>query len=81
MEEAREHPADFLLDIFSRADKISHLAIITLIYRSVQPSSDTGSSFCNECLSSAKECLEEHKQVFSLLQDAESSTVELYVQW
>ncbi|KAJ4047501.1 hypothetical protein NW761_007442 [Fusarium oxysporum] len=81
MEELPEHPDDLLPRLVKRADRISHLAIITLIYRSIQPSSNTGSAFCNECLSSAKQCLEEHKEAFSLLQDAEPSTVELYVQW
>ncbi|KAF5577863.1 hypothetical protein FPCIR_11846 [Fusarium pseudocircinatum] len=81
MEEFPKHPDDPLPRLVMRADRVSHLAIITLIYRSIQPSSDTGSTFCDECLSSAKQCLEEHKEVFSLLQDAELSTVELYVQW
>ncbi|KAI8405694.1 hypothetical protein FOFC_15182 [Fusarium oxysporum] len=74
-------PISHTARLVKRADRISHLAIITLIYRSIQPSSNTGSAFCNECLSSAKQCLEEHKEAFSLLQDAEPSTVELYVQW
>ncbi|SPJ90384.1 uncharacterized protein FTOL_13265 [Fusarium torulosum] len=57
METSLKHADDLLLKLVSRADKISHLAITTLIYRSIQPSSNTGSAFCNECLSSAKECL------------------------
>ncbi|KAI9155633.1 Oxidoreductase swnN [Paramyrothecium foliicola] len=81
LEILRENPDDLLPKLVGRADRISHLAIITLVYRSIQPSSSTGSAFSDECLSSAKECLEEHKEVFSLLQDVESSIVELYVQW
>ncbi|KAG5766780.1 hypothetical protein H9Q72_005152 [Fusarium xylarioides] len=64
MEEFPEYPDDPLPGLVRRADRISHLAIITLIYRGIKPSSNTGSAFCNECLSSAKQCLEEHREAF-----------------
>ncbi|KAM5360394.1 hypothetical protein ACJZ2D_013773 [Fusarium nematophilum] len=54
------------------------MAMLTLIYRSIQPSFNTGSAFCDECLSTAKECLEEHKSCLSLLKDAEPAILELY---
>lgn len=77
----REAGQEAVYEVVKHAEKVSHLAVQTLIYRSIQPSVYTGSAFCDECLSTANECLEEHKKCLSLLQNVSPSTMELYIHW
>ncbi|CAH0051445.1 unnamed protein product [Clonostachys solani] len=77
----RENGLEAVYEVVMHAEKVSHLAVQTLIYRSIQPSVYTGSAFCDECLSTANECLEEHKKCLSLLRNANASTMELYIHW
>jgi hypothetical protein len=77
----REAGQEAVYEVVKHAEKVSHLAVQTLIYRSIQPSVYTGSAFCDECLSTANECLEEHKKCLSLLRHVSASTMELYIHW
>lgn len=70
-----------VIDIMMRAERISQLATLTLVYRSIRPATDRGSAFCPECLHTANQCLEEHRACLDILKDVEMSIVELYVQW
>ncbi|KAF5484864.1 putative transcriptional regulatory protein [Colletotrichum siamense] len=51
-------------DIFIQCDKISHLSLMCLIYRSI---CQNDVPFCEECISTAREALEEHTRSMSLI--------------
>ncbi|KAL5593005.1 hypothetical protein FOBRF1_012107 [Fusarium oxysporum] len=67
-------------NLFIRADRINHLAVLTLVYRAIRPNT-LNSAFCSECLIVAKECLFEHKTCLAQLRLADPSFRELYVHW
>ncbi|RYP71915.1 hypothetical protein DL771_004518 [Monosporascus sp. 5C6A] len=64
-----------------RAEKVSYLAVLTLIYRSIPPSPYSGSAFGEECIATAIRALEEHENCISSLYGQSTSLVTLYVQW
>jgi hypothetical protein len=81
MRERRKALGDPLHELFLRADKISKLSTVTLMYRSIPPSPGSTSKFCDECIAVATESLEEHRKCLDLLIDMDFSILELYIQW
>ncbi|KAF7555777.1 hypothetical protein G7Z17_g1917 [Cylindrodendrum hubeiense] len=68
-------------ELLMRADRISYLADLTLIYRSIPSGPYSSSAFCDECIATANRGLEEHKKCIALLRDIEGDVLELYIQW
>ncbi|KAH7143790.1 fungal-specific transcription factor domain-containing protein [Dactylonectria macrodidyma] len=68
-------------ELLKRADRISYLADLTLIYRSIPSGPYSTSAFCDECIATANRGLEEHKKCIVLLRDIEGDVLELYIQW
>lgn len=77
----RHSIGDTVCDLMIRAERISQLATLTLVYRGIHPALDARSAFCPECLHTANQCLEEHRVCLAILKDVELSVLELYVQW
>lgn len=72
-----------LSELLWRADRVTALSMLTLIYRSMPPEDASKSIFCIECLAAAKEALIEHEKCVSILTDKEfqPDLLELYVNW
>ncbi|CAG9988302.1 unnamed protein product, partial [Clonostachys byssicola] len=72
-----------LSELLWRADRVTALSMLTLIYRSIPPEDASKSVFCTECLSAAKEALIEHEKCVAILTDKEfqPDMLELYVNW
>ncbi|KAJ4247463.1 hypothetical protein NW762_013138 [Fusarium torreyae] len=72
-----------LIELMWRAERVSSLSTLTLIYRSIPPGKASSSVFCNECIESARDALKEHEKCINLLADEElrSSSYELYINW
>ncbi|CAG9950700.1 unnamed protein product, partial [Clonostachys rosea f. rosea IK726] len=70
-----------LSELLWRADRVTALSMLTLIYRSIPPEDASKSVFCTECLSAAKEALIEHEKCVAILTDKEfqPDMLELYV--
>ncbi|KAF3811756.1 hypothetical protein GCG54_00014508 [Colletotrichum gloeosporioides] len=64
LQERRRVLGNTIDDIFIQCDKISNLSLMCLIYRSV---CQDNVPFCEECISTAREALEEHTRSMSLI--------------
>ncbi|EQB43260.1 fungal specific transcription factor [Colletotrichum gloeosporioides Cg-14] len=64
LQERRQVLGNTIDDIFIQCDKISNLSLMCLIYRSV---CQNNVPFCEECISTAREALEEHTRSMSLI--------------
>ncbi|KAM0323287.1 hypothetical protein ACHAQA_008878 [Verticillium albo-atrum] len=66
-----------------RSDRIALLSMQTLIYRSLPPTEPFNSSFATDCVTTARQALEEHEQCFAVLRQAprKSAYVDLFVDW
>lgn len=69
------------IDLVYQCDKISHLAILTVIYRSIPPGPYSGSAFSEECLTVAMQALEEHEKCISHLLEQPAAILVFYLQW
>ncbi|KAJ5148864.1 transcriptional regulator family: Fungal Specific TF [Penicillium atrosanguineum] len=69
--------------IYLRSDKVSRLAILTLIYRAIPASPESGSStnFIPECIEMARASLEHHQTCVSELQEASEMIRCSYMHW
>jgi putative component of membrane protein insertase Oxa1/YidC/SpoIIIJ protein YidD len=69
--------------IYLRSDKVSRLAILTLIYRAIPTSPESGSSttFIPECIETARASLEHHQISVSALQEASEIIRCSYMHW
>lgn len=81
LEQRRRALGNDLHELLNRADKVSYLSIMTLIYRGIPASPRSGSAFCEECVEMAHQALDEHKSCIELMGRLEGNIVELYVQW
>lgn len=81
LEGRRRALGDSTHELLIRADRISYLADLTLIYRSIPSGPYSTSAFCDECIATANRGLEEHKKCIVLLRDMEGDVLELYIQW
>lgn len=82
MEEVRRRAfGEATNDLFKRADKVSHLSTLCMIYRAVPADSRSGSAFSEECVRAAHDALEEHQRCITVLRSVKSHIVELYLQW
>ncbi|KAF4845463.1 putative transcriptional regulatory protein [Colletotrichum siamense] len=64
LQERRRVLGNTIDDILIQCDKISHLSLMCLIYRSICQNNEP---FCEECISTAREALEEHTRSMSLI--------------
>lgn len=69
--------------MYLRSDKVSRLAILTLIYRAIPASPESGSStnFIPECIETARASLEHHQMCVSELQEASEIIKCSYMHW
>lgn len=67
--------------LFCGADRIHFLTTLTLIYRIIPATSDSGSAFCEECIMTATEALDEHQKCFPVLVNVKNNTLQMYLQW
>ena len=68
-------------ELFQRADRINHLATLTLVYRAIPAGPYSNSVFCEECVATASEALNEHRKCLAILKDVEGEVLEMYLQW
>jgi hypothetical protein len=69
--------------IYLQTDKISRLSILTLIYRAI-PASDgpgPGTTFMPECIKTAREALETHRQCVATLNETPDFMKISYMHW
>ncbi|KOS37941.1 hypothetical protein ACN38_g11255 [Penicillium nordicum] len=69
--------------MYLTTDKISRLAIMTLIYRAIPASTDSGrgATFIPECIETAREALETHRECVAALNETEDSLRISYMHW
>ncbi|KZL76750.1 fungal specific transcription factor [Colletotrichum tofieldiae] len=80
--ESRHHLlGDSLHELLLRTQQVSHLSLLTLIYRSVPASQMLGNAFSEKCIATAREALEEHGRCISILSQQADSVFELYINW
>lgn len=70
-----------MTELLLRAEKITCLGILTLVYRSIPPEPHTRSAFSRLCVSTALQALEEHQACMQLLEHQEHRMLDFYVQW
>ncbi|OQE35330.1 hypothetical protein PENCOP_c013G00872 [Penicillium coprophilum] len=69
--------------MYLATDKVSRLAILTLIYRAIPASTDSGTSaaFIPECIETAREALEVHRQCVAALNETDDFMKISYMHW
>ncbi|KAI3112635.1 transcriptional regulator family: Fungal Specific TF [Penicillium roqueforti] len=69
--------------MYLATDKVSRLAIMTLIYRAIPASTDPGSvaTFIPECIETAREALEIHRQCVAALNETDDFMKISYMHW
>lgn len=69
--------------LYLRTDKVSRLAILTLIYRAIPASNNSGSSsaFIPECIETARAALEHHQGCIGSLKEANELIRCSYMHW
>ncbi|CRK29983.1 hypothetical protein BN1708_005116, partial [Verticillium longisporum] len=60
-----------------RADRIAYLSMLTLVYRSLPPTEPFISSFAADCISTARQALEEHEQCLKALSQTQTAKTSL----
>ncbi|KAF5005920.1 hypothetical protein FDECE_7678 [Fusarium decemcellulare] len=72
-----------LSQLIWRAERVTALSMLTLIYRSIPPEKPGGSVFCDDCIATAREAVMEHEKCVNFLTDEKflSSYFELYINW
>ncbi|KAF4465036.1 C6 transcription factor [Fusarium albosuccineum] len=72
-----------LSQLIWRAERVTALSMLTLIYRSIPPEKPGGSVFCEDCIATAREAVMEHEKCVNFLTDEKflSSYFELYINW
>ncbi|KAL4913703.1 hypothetical protein BDW62DRAFT_191921 [Aspergillus aurantiobrunneus] len=70
-------------EIARRCDRVIGLSMLTLIYRSIAPEKPSTSAFCQECIDSARDTLQEHDRCVAVITRAQGKTVflEAYINW
>jgi hypothetical protein len=69
--------------IYLQTDKISRLSILTLIYRAIPASDGSGpaTAFIPECIKTAREALEVHRQCVAALNETFDFVKISYMHW
>ncbi|KAJ5451529.1 transcriptional regulator family: Fungal Specific TF [Penicillium cf. griseofulvum] len=69
--------------MYLATDKVSRLSIMTLIYRAIPASTDSGtiSTFIPECIETAREALEVHRQCVAALNETDAFIKISYMHW
>lgn len=68
--------------IYLATDKVSRLSILTLIYRAIPGSTESGNvSFIPECIETAREALEVHRQCGAALNETDDFMKTSYMHW
>ena len=69
--------------MYLTTDKVSRLSILTLIYRAIPApvGTDTASSFIPECIQTAREALEVHRQCVAALNETDDFMKISYMHW
>jgi hypothetical protein len=81
MEEIQATAGDNIAEIFTRTERITGLAVLTLIYLTIEPDIAAGTVLSSQCISVALRALSEHQECMRLLEHTEHNMVEFYVQW
>lgn len=81
MELRRQSIGNEMHELFQRADRISHLATLTLVYRAIPTGPYSNSVFCDECIATACQALNEHRKCLDILKNVEDEVLEMYLQW
>lgn len=70
------------LDIlYLQTDKVSRLAILTLIYRAIPVDAGSPGTFIPECIDTARDALETHQDCIGSLQEANEIIRCSYMHW
>jgi hypothetical protein len=66
-----------------RAERVTGLSMLTLIYRSIPPDKASGSVFSKDCIDTARDALRAHEKCLTFLAegDLQSSYFEVYMSW
>lgn len=80
-EAKRKAVGDEMAELLERANRVSHLATMTLIYRSIPANPYSHSAFSEECIATAHQTLEEHQRCLPVLRKMDAHVVEMYLQW
>ncbi|KAJ5350973.1 transcriptional regulator family: Fungal Specific TF [Penicillium brevicompactum] len=67
--------------IYLTTDKVSRLSVLTLIYRAIPASPESGATFIPECIETAREALEVHRQCGALLSESDDFMKTSYMHW
>lgn len=69
--------------VYLRSDKVSRLAILTLIYRAIPASAtpETSSTFIPECIETARAALEHHQVSVTALKETSEIIRCSYMHW
>ncbi|KAJ5795163.1 transcriptional regulator family: Fungal Specific TF [Penicillium paradoxum] len=79
MSEVKMSELDFM---YLSTDKVSRLSVMTLIYRAVPASTGSGAvSFIPECIETAREALEVHRQCIAALNETDDFLKISYMHW
>uniref|UniRef100_L2FKG5 C6 transcription factor n=2 Tax=Colletotrichum fructicola (strain Nara gc5) TaxID=1213859 RepID=L2FKG5_COLFN len=78
LQERRRVLGNTIDDILIQCDKISHLSLMCLIYRSICQNNEP---FCEECISTAREALEEHTRSMSLIDSRDTHLFDMCINW
>jgi hypothetical protein len=69
-------------NIYLVTDKVCRLAILTLIYRAIPASPESGpATFIPECIQTAREALEVHRQCVATLNETDDFVKISYMHW
>lgn len=66
---------------YFKADEVSHLALLALIYRAIPPQNGSSATFSKECIETARAALEKHQQCMALLKETDESLILMYFHW
>ncbi|KAM0332133.1 hypothetical protein ACHAQA_002405 [Verticillium albo-atrum] len=74
---------DGIHEIFWRLENIHVSSMLTLIYRAIPAEKPSDSSFCEECITTARKALEEHEICVALMVDnnTQPDILETFINW
>ncbi|KAE8372772.1 fungal-specific transcription factor domain-containing protein [Aspergillus bertholletiae] len=72
-----------LHEIIQRSDRVCNLSLLSLVYRAIPPEKPSGTTFCNECIATAREALKEHEKCVALILSCpwDENFLEMYINW
>ncbi|KAH8426036.1 fungal specific transcription factor domain-containing protein [Aspergillus melleus] len=77
----RQALGDAINKLIWHADRVASLSLLTLINRGIPPSLHSRAAFSNECITTAREALQEHEKCISIITTAKihQNFIELYI--